>query len=148
MIRKMTVEDLDKVIEIEKECFTSLYNKQQYVYELEDNPCAYLYVLEIENEIVGYIDYWITFDSCQLTKIAVAKKHRRKGYASLLMDKMVEEAIAQACEAILLEVRVSNVSAQTFYEGYAFMEINRRKGYYSDTQEDAIVMGKVIGGLV
>lgn len=148
MIRKMVVEDLEQVDVIEHSCFTSTYNKEQYLYELEDNPCAHLYVLETEGKVVGYIDYWITFDSCQLTKLAVDEQFRRLGYASLLMEHMIDDAIQQECEAILLEVRVSSKEAQTFYEQFEFLQINVRKGYYTDNQEDAIVMGKVIGGLL
>lgn len=147
MIRKMSIEDLDRIDEIEKESFSSVYKKEQYEYELEDNPCAKLFVLEDENEIVGFIDYWITFDSCQLTKLAIAKEYRGKGYAHELMEYMIEDAIKENCEAILLEVRESNVVAQNLYKAYDFLEINVRKGYYTDNKENAIVMGKAIGGL-
>lgn len=147
MIRKMSIEDLDRIDEIEKESFSSVYKKEQYEYELEDNPCAKLFVLEDENEIVGFIDYWITFDSCQLTKLAIANEYRGKGYAHELMEFMIEDAIKENCEAILLEVRESNVVAQNLYKAYDFLEINVRKGYYTDNKENAIVMGKAIGGL-
>lgn len=144
----MQTEDLDKVLEIEKECFTHPYTRENYEYELQDNPCAYLYVLKNdENEIVGFIDYWITFESCQLTKIAVAKKYRGNHYSCDMMEFMIEKAIEEECEAILLEVRVSNKVAISLYESYDFININTRKGYYSDNNEDAYVLGKVIGGL-
>lgn len=147
MIRKMCIEDLDRIDEIEKECFTSVYKKEQYEYELEDNPCAKLFVLIDDNEIIGFIDYWITFDSCQLTKLAIAKKYQANGYAHELMDHMIKDAINEKCEAILLEVRESNHIAQNLYKAYDFLEINIRKGYYTDNKENAIVMGKAIGGL-
>lgn len=147
MIRKMCMEDLDRIDEIEKECFTSVYKKEQYEYELEDNPCAKLFVLIDDNEIIGFIDYWITFDSCQLTKLAIAKKYQGNGYAYELMDHMIKDAINEKCEAILLEVRESNQIAQNLYKTYGFLEINIRKGYYTDNKENAIVMGKAIGGL-
>lgn len=147
MIRKMTIDDLDRIDEIEKESFSSIYKKEQYAYELEDNPCAKLFVLEKGKEIVGFIDYWITFDSCQLTKFAIAKAYRGNGYAHELMQYMIEDAINEKCEAILLEVRESNTIAQNLYKSYDFLVINRRKGYYTDNKETAIVMGKAIGGL-
>ncbi|NBK97009.1 MAG: ribosomal-protein-alanine N-acetyltransferase [Erysipelotrichia bacterium] len=147
MIRKMTIEDLDRIDEIEQESFSSVYKIEQYAYEIEDNPCAKLFVLMVEEKIVGFIDYWITFDSCQLTKLAIAKEERGKGYAHTLMQFMIEDAINENCEAILLEVRESNTIAKTLYEAYDFLEINRRKGYYSDNHETAIVTGKAIGGL-
>ncbi len=147
MIRRMEISDLDRIVEIEKECFTSLYKKEQYEYELEDNPCAKLFVYVEDDIIVGFIDYWITFESCQLTKLAVASAYRKQGYASALMEYMIEDAIKEKCEAILLEVRKSNQAAIALYDSYEFLEIGERKGYYSDNHEDALVMGKVIGGL-
>lgn len=147
MIREMKESDFSHVEKIENECFVDPYKMEQYLYELHDNPVAKLFVLEIENEIVGFIDYWVTFDACQLTKLAIAKKHRQKGYGSTLIDYMVNNAIEEDCEAIFLEVRESNISAQNLYEKHDFMEMNIRKNYYSDNHENARVMGKVIGGL-
>ena len=147
MIRKMCTEDLVSVDRIEKDSFSDPYRMDQYEYELNDSPVSCLYVYEKEGEVVGYIDFWITFEACQLTKIAVDKNFRKLGIASEMIDFMVEEAIEQGCEAILLEVRKSNVTAQKLYEKHDFMEINVRKEYYPDNYEDAIVMGKVIGGL-
>lgn len=139
--------DLDRVLEIEQASFSSTYNREQYLYELEENPCAKLFVIEEENKIVGFIDYWITFENCQLSKIAVDLHERKKGYAKQLMDFMIKDAITQMCEIVSLEVRESNLTAQKLYESYGFLEVNRRKGYYSDNQETAIVMVKPIGGL-
>lgn len=143
----MSVDDLERVIEIENESFTSTYNKEQYEYELNDNICAHLFVLEKDNEIVGFIDFWITFESCQLTKIAIASAHRGFGYACELMEFMFTFAENEDCEAVLLEVRESNLIAQSLYASYDFIEINRRERYYSDNNETAIVMGKPLKGV-
>lgn len=147
MIEKMKVEDLDEVLEIENESFLGAYKREHYEYELLDNPCANLYVLRRNGKLIGFIDYWITFESCQLTKIAIKKSERGKGYSHTLMNFMVDKSIEAGCEAIFLEVRESNTVAQSLYEEYDFLQMNIRKGYYSDNDEDAIVMGKVIGGL-
>ncbi len=147
MIRKMSVDDLTRVIEIENESFTSVYKKEQYEYELEDNPCAHLFVIEKEDTIVGFIDFWITFESCQLTKIAIASAYRGLGYACELMEFMFAFAEEQDCEAVILEVRESNLIAQSLYESYDFIEINRRERYYTDNNETAIVMGKPLKGV-
>lgn len=147
MIREMKIEDLERVIEIEEESFSSVYKKEQYEYELEDNPCAHLFVLEEKGIIIGFIDFWITFDSCQLTKIAIAKAFRGLSYACELMEYMFSFAEKENCEAVLLEVRESNIIAQKLYASYDFIEINRRNGYYSDNNETAIVMGKPLKGV-
>ncbi len=147
MIRPMLINDLDIIDAIEHECFSDVYKQEHLLYELEDNPCAKLAVLEIENKIVGYIDYWITFDSCEVVRIAVAKAYQGNGYAHQLLDYMINQAIQEDCETIFLEVRRSNIVAQRLYFSHDFLKLNVRKGYYSDNNEDAIVLGKAIGGL-
>ncbi len=143
----MELADLGDIENIEQQCFSDVYKTEHLLYELEDNPCAKLAVLEIDNEIVGYVDYWITFDSCEVVRIAVAKAHQGKGYAHILLDHMIEQAIEENCETIFLEVRRSNVVAQRLYFGHDFLKLSVRKGYYTDNNEDAIVLGKGIGGL-
>ncbi len=147
MIRKMEVDDIATITQIDVDCFSDVYKEEHFVYELQDNPCAFLYVLQEGSEIVGYIDYWITFDCCQLVRIAVRKDMQKKGYAHMLMKHMEMDAIAQECESILLEVRRSNEVAQALYRSHDYFHISVRKGYYSDNNEDAMVMGKAIGGL-
>lgn len=147
MIRKMTVEDLPVIEKIEQACFNDPYRMDQYEYEINDNPVASLYVYEKEGQIVGFIDFWITFEACQLCKLAVSESERGQGIASEMIDYMVDYAIEQDCEAIFLEVRKSNEIAQNLYEKHDFLVMNVRKEYYPDNYEDAIVMGKVIGGL-
>lgn len=143
----MCVEDLMVIETIEQACFSDPYRMEQYEYEINDNPVAHLYVYEKAGEIIGFIDFWITFEACQLCKLAVVKKERGKGIASEMIDFMVDIAIEEDCEAIFLEVRKSNEIAQKLYEKHDFLVMNVRKEYYPDNYEDAIVMGKVIGGL-
>lgn len=142
----MQLTDLEAVLRIEKENFSAPYGEAQYAYEIEDNPCAYLYVIEVDGNIVGYVDYWITFDSCQLCKIAIDQKYQHHGYGEQLMKFMFLEAETMECEAVLLEVRVSNGKAQSFYERLGFLEIHRRKDYYVNPKEDGIIFGKVLVG--
>ncbi len=147
MIRAMQNLDLNRINQIEKECFSDVYKEEHLIYELEDNPCANLAVLEIEGVIVGYVDYWITFDSCEVVRIAVAKEYQGRGYGHELLAYMINEAIQADCETIFLEVRRSNIVAQRLYYDHKFMKLSVRKAYYTDNNEDAIVLGKAIGGL-
>lgn len=146
MLRKMKVEDLDAVTDIDSTCFPVSWSKAQYVYEMNENVFAHLYVLEIADEIVGFIDFWITFEICQLAKIAVVSKYQNMHYAHRLMDKMLAVANKNGCENISLEVRVSNVAAHRLYENYNFIKVNVRKHYYQDNGEDADVLVKALGG--
>lgn len=145
MISEMQLDDVKEVVRIEKDNFTLPYEEKQYLYEIEDNLCAQLYVLKEEDVIVGYIDFWVTFESCQLCKIAVDKNYQGKGYGKQLMEFMFDK-VKDECETIFLEVRESNQRARAFYEGFDFWEINVRKNYYSDPIEDGIIMGKILVG--
>lgn len=142
----MQREDIQAVADIDAKCFPVPWSLQQYTYELVENAFSYLYVMETEEGIIGYIDFWITFETCQLAKIAVLPAYRGQHYAHQLMDAMLETANQQHCENISLEVRVSNVAAHKLYESYGFIKLNVRKGYYEDNGEDADFLMKALGG--
>lgn len=146
MIRKMKAEDIRDVMEIENVCFTSRWNEEMFLYEIEENEFGSFFVYCVDHKVVGFIDFWITFETCQLANLAVHPAYQKQGYARQMMDKMVEYAEKAGCENIMLEVRVSNTPARKLYESYDFIEMNVRKGYYNDNGEDAIVMCKALGG--
>lgn len=146
IIRQMQDEDMEVILQIEEESFTSHWTRSQMLYELHENDFALLYVIEDDNEILGYIDFWITFDTCQLASIAVLKKARQRGIAKQLMDYMIQVAEEKHCGVISLEVRVSNEAAKALYYHYEFVDATVRKQYYSDNHEDAILMVKGLGG--
>lgn len=146
MLRTMTKEDITQIVAIDAICFPIPWKDDQYLYELEENDYALLYVLEQDHHIIGYIDFWITFDICQLAKIAVLPQYQGAHYAHILMDQMIQDAQAKQCETISLEVRVSNTNAKRLYEAYDFIKVNVRKGYYQDNGEDADVLVKALGG--
>lgn len=146
MLRAMNKKDLKQIVAIDAICFPIPWNEKQYLYELKENDYAFLYVLELEGIIIGYVDYWITFDICQLAKIAVLPQYRNQHYAHQLMDQMILDASLKGCESISLEVRISNQSAQKLYASYEFINVNIRKNYYQDNGEDAYVLVKALGG--
>lgn len=146
MLEALKKEDLDDIVSMDAICFPAPWSKEQYQYELEENDYAFLYVLKEEGKIIGFIDYWITFDIAQLAKIAILPEYRGKHLAYRLMDQMIQDAEAKQCETLSLEVRVSNLAAQKLYEAYDFINVNTRKGYYHDNGEDAYVLVKALKG--
>ena len=146
MIRAMEVVDIQRALQINEECKASNWHEQHFHYEIEENAFSHLYVLLENDSIIGFIGFWITFEQCQLTNLAIAKKWQGKGYSKQLMQYMVQVATKAGCEHITLEVRVSNLVAQQLYTHFDFLEVSRRKGYYTDNQEDAIIMVKGLGG--
>ena len=147
MIRKMHTEDFEAVLKIEKELFSSSPWPQDFFeYEMNGNPFSNLLVYEKDGKVVGYIDYWITYEQAQIANIAVDKEYWKKGIATELLTYAIKDAIAQECENVSLEVRVSNTNAISLYQRFGFIEIAKRKNYY-ENNEDALYMVKPIGGL-
>lgn len=145
MIRKMTENDIDAVLNLEAGEFQPAWNRDMLVSELHDNPFAQAYVLEQENKIIGFLDFWITFETAQLANIAVEINKQQQGLGSLLMNEMLEICNRELCDTISLEVHVNNQNAISFYEHYGFIKVSLRKGYYEDGC-DAHLMIKPLGG--
>lgn len=142
--RRMTNEDLPRILELEKENFPTPWHKEHFEYELEENPFSRLFVFELDGSIIAYYGIWITFEECQITTIAVADEYKAKGYGNVMMEHLLHQAKEELCERISLEVRVSNERAQNLYRKYGFENISLRRGYYEDNHEDAYVMMKGI----
>jgi ribosomal-protein-alanine N-acetyltransferase len=147
MIREMRKEDLGRIAELENELFQDdPWPIDAFLYEMDDNPFAFLYVYEKDGRVIGYADLWITYEQAQLANIAVARKSWGKGVGSELMDFCVKQAVKSGCENLTLEVRVSNERAKKLYEKYGFITAAIRKHYY-ENGEDAELMIKPLGGL-
>lgn len=145
-IRLMEINDLEVILELEQQLFTSAWQEEDFIYELKANPFSYNYVLEENNEIIGYAGLWITYEQAQITTIGVRKESQRKGYASLLMNHLLEVVRSKNCEQFSLEVRVSNESAIKLYEKFGFKNVGIRKNYYQDNFEDAYLMVREMEG--
>ena len=130
---------------LESACFHDPWPLEQVIYESKENPVANLYSATIDDEVVGYIDFFITFDSASIARICVADEYRRNGIAKTLIEKMVEVCKKQKepVENITLEVRESNEAAIKLYEKNGFKKKTKKKMYYSDG-EDAIYMVRCI----
>lgn len=147
MITAIQKQDLCAIAQLEQTCFTSCWSEEQFRYELEENPFSHLYKAETNGKIVGYLVYWITFETAQLCKIAIAPNYRRQGIAQALMKQLIDAAREAQCEFITLEVRVSNQAAIALYERFGFERVGIRKSYYQDNGEDAYVYACTIGGI-
>jgi len=144
-IRRLLEKDLDRVLELENALFTSCWKKEDYLYEINKNEYANLFVLEDEDLIIAYGGIWFLFEQAQITTIAVATNYQRRGYAEKLISYMENMAIDNGCESVTLEVRVSNKKAINLYEKLGYVYLSTRKSYYSDNNEDAYLYGKGIG---
>lgn len=141
-IRNMSLADLDQVMVMEKLCFTLPWPRGAFEGELTQNGMARYLVAEIDGQIAGYAGIWLIFDEGHITNIAVHPDFQRHGVASALLQRVLSNAKACGIESCTLEVRRSNLPAQKLYEKYGFLPEGVRKGYYTDTKEDALLYWK------
>jgi ribosomal-protein-alanine N-acetyltransferase len=141
----MRGDDLDEVVEIERLSFTLPWSRGAFLYEMEQNQVARCYVLRDEGRLVGYICLWEVADELHVTNIAVHPGERRRGLGRALLGQTLEDARGRSLRLVVLEVRPSNTEARALYESFGFRVVGRRRGYYYDTGEDALVMEASLG---
>lgn len=139
--RKMTIEDIDQVLLIEEEAFTLPWTREAFEHEMTTNLYSYYLVAETEDkDIVGYCGMWIVMDESHITNVAVAERMRGHKIGEGLMREAIRVVKEQKVVLMTLEVRVSNIVAKNLYYKLGFQDGGIRKNYYTDTQEDALVM--------
>ncbi len=139
-IERMRPSDLDEVLAIERASFSMPWSRGAFLYEMEQNQVARCFVVREDGTVVGYVCLWEVADELHITNIAVHPRHRRRGIARLLLGQVLDDARRRALRVVVLEVRPSNVEARALYESFGFRVVGRRRGYYYDTGEDALVM--------
>lgn len=145
-IEEMKLENLDRVMEIEKASFPTPWSRDSFVSEILHNKFACYYVLLQNFYVVGYAGMWIVNDESHITTLAVDPDYRKQKLATLLLDKLITKALAKGVDRMTLEVRPSNNAAQALYRKHGFRQLGIRKNYYIDTGEDAVVMWKSLRG--
>jgi ribosomal-protein-alanine N-acetyltransferase len=144
-IFEMSFDDLDDVCRIENETFSDPWPRAAFEDDMR-SELTYCPVAKLASgELVGYANLMIFADEAHLTNIAVAPQRRRSGIGRFMMDHLIEKATSAGCHAMFLDVRASNDSAISLYRRYNFNELYRRKRYYCNPPEDAIVMVLPLG---
>lgn len=138
--RSMTVSDIPAILEIEHEAFTSPWSEEAFVNELTNNMFARYLVMEYRGEVLGYGGMWVIMDEAHITNVAIRFDMRGKGLGNRLLDQMQRTAVFFGAARMTLEVRVSNERAQTLYRKFGFQPSGIRPHYYSDNNEDALIM--------
>lgn len=141
-IRKMEEKDLERIMEIENQAFTTPWPKEAFLLEITKNQLARYLVAEVENMVVGYGGIWLILDEGHVTNIAVDSRYREKGIGKKLVEGLISLCSEEKIMAMTLEVRASNIAAQNLYKKYGFTEFGIRPNYYADDKEDAIIMWK------
>ena len=138
-IRPLCEADVDAVVRLEEASFHKPWTRADFEGELKNPLALYLVVLE-DDELIAYGGSWIVFDECHITNIAVAPSMRGAGVGTELMRELLSAAASRGARSYTLEVRPSNDAAITLYRKFDFIVEGRRKRYYADTGEDALIM--------
>lgn len=140
LYRKMTPDDVEAVYAIELATFPTPWTLDSFHYEMRENQFAYYIVAEEDSDIIGFCGSWLVVDAAQITNVAVVESARGKKIGEGLMREAMRVAREANMDMMSLEVRVSNDVAQNLYRKLGFQDGGIRKGYYTDNQEDALVM--------
>jgi len=140
----MRIEDVAAVHEIERLSFRTPWPSYAFEQELTGNRLARYLVARVASggtePVVGFAGIWLMVDEAHITTFGVHPDWRRQGVGRRLLLGLLELAIQLESRRMTLEVRVSNDAAQALYAGFGFAVTGRRKGYYTDDGEDALIM--------
>jgi ribosomal-protein-alanine N-acetyltransferase len=139
-IRPGAPADLPQVIVIEREAFGDPWPESALREELACDWMRLGLVAAAGDEVVGYIMCWRLYDQLHVLNLAVRADVRQHGVGSRLLEAAMRAALDWGLAEITLEVRVSNAAARAFYDRHGFRVTGRRKGFYRDNREDALIM--------
>lgn len=145
-IRVPTADDLTRIAEIERASFGDPWSRQSFA-TLLGNANVFFRVASLDRPgtalpsgVVGYVIAWFVVDEAEIANLAVEPDGRRCGIGSLLLDTAMDAAAARGIRTVFLEVRESNGSARSLYASRGFREVGRRRAYYTNPREDALVL--------
>jgi ribosomal-protein-alanine N-acetyltransferase len=163
LLRHMRLEDIAQVVKIDEASFPNSWSPRTYQFEISNRDTSQMIVLEmvdhasyppgswrgtlrrllnpqIPNVIIGYGGCWLIAGEAHISTIAVHPNFRGQGLGELLLAGMLQRGIYLGGEYSVLEVRASNDTAQALYRKYEYKVVGRRKAYYRDNSEDALLM--------
>jgi ribosomal-protein-alanine N-acetyltransferase len=144
-LRRMRSTDIDQVHALEERIFPTPWTRKSYEFEVERNPASEQWVIETWAEhdewiVVAYTVCWKLGDELHIANLAVSPKFRRRGLGRRLLQHVLVRAAQHNMKSATLEVRFGNLAAQNLYVSFGFEEVGRRKRYYSNNREDALLM--------
>ena len=137
--RAMTQDDADAVAEIEEKSFAMPWKRDDFWREAKNELATYI-VCELDGKIVAYAGAWVSFNQAEVMSVAVEPELRGRGVGTILFGELIKAVKLRGARAITLEVRPSNTAAIKLYKSFGLRSVGRRRGYYLDNGEDALIM--------
>ena len=141
IIEKMNPSHVAQIAQLEKICFSAPWSEKSIDSELQNKLALWLVAME-EETVAGYIGSQTVMDETDMMNAAVHPDFRRQGIAEALVNTLVEQLKEMGSHCLTLEVRASNTPAIALYEKLGFSEIGRRRNYYRNPREDALILRK------
>lgn len=141
LIRAAAAADIDRLEELEKECFSLPWTREQLISQLPDDMHVFL-IAELGGMAVGYVGMMHVVDEGYISNVAVAPEYRRRGIADALIAALTVRCEALSLAFVTLEVRRGNAPAIALYEKHGFVPVGERRDYYELPREDALLMTK------
>ena len=139
-IRRMTPGDTPAVVSLDQISFTLPWPERAFLYEVTDNPASRCWVVDLDGKIIGMIVAWFLVDEAHIATLAIHPDHRKQGVATKLLAHTLRYMAMEGAVTSFLEVREGNHAARDLYRKFGYEETGRRKKYYKDNDEDAILM--------
>ena len=140
MIREFKPQDCKEVAKLELECFSSPWSEVAILESLNNNTT--FFVFEENGRVQGYAGLQIVLDEGYVTNIAVTKTARGRGIGQSLVEALINLGTQKGLAFISLEVRQSNLPAVSLYTKCGFKNVGKRKNFYQNPTEDAVIMTK------
>lgn len=141
IVRKMTLDDIPAVSEIERQSFSVPWSERAFEESLGYSHAIFLVAIHQE-KIVGYCGMYQVFQEGDITNVAVMPGYRKQGVGKRLMEGMIQAALERNIQDLTLEVRESNEVAKRLYTGFGFESVGIRKNFYEKPTENAVIMWK------
>jgi ribosomal-protein-alanine N-acetyltransferase len=149
LIRRMKLEDVPTVHEIDVLSFSLPWPERSFRFEVTENPASRGWVTELDGRVIAMLVLWLVVDEAHIATIATHPDFQRQGIGEQLMIAALCAAREEGAQRAFLEVRASNVAAQAMYKKYGFVVDGIRPRYYKNNFEDAILMSLTgLDGLV
>lgn len=139
-IRLMRLDDIEHVSRLERRCYALPWSSNAYATEVGNSNAYYTVAVDETDTIVGYAGMWVIMDELHITTIAVDPAQRGRKIGERLLLDLMEVGMNRGAERATLEVREHNAAAHGLYRKYGFEDVAQRKKYYSDNNENAIIM--------
>lgn len=143
----MEICDISKISEVEKKIFKNPWSYDSFRESLNNEYCHY-FVVENNNDIIGYFGLLLIFDECQVHNIGIIENEQNNGFGNKIMKYILCYCAENKINNITLEVREFNFKAIHLYNKYGFKKVNRIKGYYTKPIEDGLLMKLDLGDRV